>query len=196
MALSFRLSDAEQSYLARLARLSIESELAGRPDALPPEPECGEAAAGAEAASCSLRRALGSFVTLTLQGQLRGCIGTIAGREPLYRNVWRMARAAAFEDPRFPPLTLREWGGATLHISVLDELAPCPDPTAVKVGRHGLALQYMGRSGVFLPQVPVEQGWDQKAYLDNLCLKAGLPPGSWSAPGARLFWFEALVIPG
>lgn len=195
MGLSFSLSEAEQAYLARLARLSIESGLAGRSNALPPEPECKEATAGAETASCTLRRALGSFITLTLQGQLRGCIGTVQGREPLYQNVWRMARAAAFEDPRFAPLTLPEWGRAALQISVLDELAPCPDPTAVEVGRHGLALQHSGRSGVFLPQVPVEQGWDQKAYLDNLCLKAGLPRGSWSAPGARLFWFEALVFP-
>lgn len=196
MALSFSLSDAERAYLARLARMSIESKLAGRPQALPPEPECCAATAGSETAPCALRRALGSFVTLTLQGQLRGCIGAITGREPLYRNVWRMARAAAFDDPRFLPLTLPEWGGADLHISVLDELTPCPDPTAIEVGRHGLALQYMGRSGVFLPQVPLEQGWDRSAYLDNLCLKAGLPPGSWSAPGARLFWYEALVFPG
>lgn len=196
MAISFRLSEAEQAYLARLARLSIESELTGRWETLPPEPECKEATAGSESTPGTLRRALGSFVTLTLQGQLRGCIGAVQGQEPLYQNVWRMARAAAFEDPRFPPLTLHEWGKAELHITVLDELVPCPDPTAIEVGRHGLALQYMGRSGVFLPQVPVEQGWDQRAYLDNLCRKACVPRGSWSAPGARLFWFEALAFPG
>lgn len=196
MSLSFSLSEAERTYLARLARMSIESKLAGTPQGLPPEPDCRPASTETGAAICTLRRALGSFVTLTMQGQLRGCIGAVIGREPLYQNVWRMAGAAAFEDPRFPPLTLPEWGKAALHISVLDELTPCPDPEAVEVGRHGLALQYMGRSGVFLPQVPVEQGWDQKAYLDNLCLKAGLPPGSWRAPGARLFWYEALVFPG
>ena len=135
-----------------------------------------------------------SFVTLTTDGRLRGCIGTIVGREPLYLNLWRMARAAAFEDPRFPSLTLREWAGAALHISVLDELTPCPDPEAIEVGRHGLALQYLGHSGVFLPQVPVEQGWDRLSYLEHLCAKAGLPGGSWRAPGARLFWYEALVF--
>ena len=196
MALSFSLSDSERAYLARLARMSIESVLAGRPEALPPEPECGVVTAGTETTSCTLRRALGSFVTITVQGSLRGCIGAVVGREPLYQNVWHMARSAAFEDPRFPPLMLQQWGEAALHISVLDELSPCPDPEAVEVGRHGLALQYQGRSGVFLPQVPVEQGWDRKAYLDNLCLKAGLPLGSWRAPGARLFWYEAQVFPG
>ena len=143
-----------------------------------------------------LRRPLGAFVTITLGGNLRGCIGTIVGREPLEENVWRMARAAALEDPRFPPLTAREWERAELEISVLDELTPCPDPALVEVGRHGLALQYAGRTGVFLPQVPVEQGWDREAYLDHLCGKAGVPPGSWRLPQARLFWYEARVFPG
>ena len=77
---------------------------------------------------------------------------------------------------------------------MLDELTPCPDPEAIEVGRHGLALQYLGHSGVFLPQVPVEQGWDRPTYLEHLCAKAGLPGGSWRAPGARLFWYEALVF--
>ncbi len=192
MALSFALNDAERDYLGRVARLSIESVLAGKDAAGPPEPPTSAAATAA--GPDTVRRALGSFVTLTINGGLRGCIGTIVGREPLFLNVWRMARAAAFEDPRFPPLTLREWPETVSHISVLDELTPCPDPQAVEVGRHGLALQYMGRSGVFLPQVPVEQGWDRATYLEQLCAKAGLPGGSWRAPGARLFWYEALVF--
>ena len=195
MTLSFSLSEADRAYLARLARMSIESELAGRSHVRPPEPECADVTDGNATSSCVLRSALGAFVTLTLREQLRGCVGSITGREPLYQNVWHMARAAAFEDPRFPPLTLREWGNVALHISVLDEPAPCPDPTTIEVGRHGLVLQYGGRTGVFLPQVPLEQGWDQSAYLNNLCRKAGVPLGSWNAPGARLFWFEALVFP-
>jgi uncharacterized protein (TIGR00296 family) len=82
-----------------------------------------------------------------------------------------------------------------MDISVLDEPTPCPAPDAVEVGRHGLVLQCGGRSGVFLPQVPVEQGWDRQAYLDHLCLKAGLPPGTWRKQDAQLFWYEALVFP-
>ena len=192
MALSFSLNAEERAFLARLARLAIESALADKGTARPPEPpEKGDAVRESVG---TLRRPLGSFATITLNGRLRGCIGTIVGREPLYLNLWRMARAAAFEDPRFPSLTLREWAGAALYISVLDELTPCPDPEAIEVGRHGLALQYLGHSGVFLPQVPVEQGWDRLSYLENLCAKAGLPGGSWRAPGARLFWYEALVF--
>lgn len=192
MALSFSLNDAERAYLSRLARLSIESVLAGKDAACPPEPpadtDAGETGPG------SLRRALGAFVTLDRGGSLRGCMGVIVSREPLFLNVWRMARAAAFEDPRFPPLSLREWAETGSHVSVLDELTPCNDPQAIEVGRHGLVLQHMGRSGVFLPQVPVEQGWNRETYLEQLCAKAGLPGGSWRVPGARLFWYEALVV--
>ena len=198
MGLSFNLDETERNWLARLARTSIAlavgaspemPAVAGLADALnSPEAPAGEA-------HPVLRRSLGAFVTITLAGDLRGCIGTIVGREPLEVIVWRMARAAALEDPSFPPLSAREWERAGLDISVLDELTVCPDPLRIVVGRHGVALQYGGRSGVFLPQVPVEQGWDRETYLDHLCLKAGVPVGSWRQPGARLYWYEAEVFP-
>ena len=189
MSASFVLPEAEKAFLSRQARMSIEAGLAGKSVEDIPQPS----AAMFEPHS-ALFRTLGAFVTLHMSGNLRGCIGNIIGREPLYATVWNMAQAAAFEDPRFPPLCLSEWPRVNLDISVLDELAVCPNPQAVEVGRHGLVLQYAGRSGVFLPQVPVEQGWDRLAYLDNLCLKAGLPPGTWQQPGAQLFWYEAVVF--
>ena len=191
MPLSFHLSDAAQRWLSKTARLSITTALAGRQSS-PPEPGGDDLAA---ADRQLLARVLGSFVTLTLQQRLRGCIGTILGHEPLYANVWRMARAAAFEDPRFPPLRADEWLRASVAISVLDAPTPCPDPLAVEVGRHGLILQHQGHTGIFLPQVPVEQGWDRTAYLENLCHKAGLPPGTWQNTDAKLFWYEAQVFP-
>lgn len=198
MALSFTLDENERAWLATLARQSIALAV-GVPPPLPQEANLAGALQCREAPGREshpvLGRPLGAFVTITLAGQLRGCIGSIIGREPLEENVWRMARAAALEDPRFPPLTAREWQAADLDISVLDELTPCPDPTAIEVGRHGLALQYGERFGVFLPQVPVEQGWSREAYLDHLCLKAGVPQGTWRLPGARLYWYEAQVFP-
>ena len=189
MSTSFIVPEAERKFLSRQARMSIEAGLAGKSIADIPQPPAEEFGPGSP-----LFRTLGAFVTLHISGNLRGCIGNIIGREPLYATVWHMAQAAAFADPRFPALSLSECPRVNLDISVLDELTVCPDPQAVEVGRHGLVLQYAGRSGVFLPQVPVEQGWDRLEYLDNLCLKAGLPLGSWQQPGALLFWYEAVVF--
>lgn len=189
MALSFSLSPAERGFLLQQAAQSIESGLAGNHGDAAPQPPAGLAGPG----SC-LGRKLGGFVTLTRDGNLRGCIGNIVGHECLYATIWHMAAAAAFHDPRFPPLAPAEWPHIRMDISVLDEPTPCPDPEAIEIGRHGLVLQCRGRSGVFLPQVPVEQGWDRLAYLDNLCRKAGLPAGVWRLPDARLYWYEALVF--
>lgn len=198
MAVSFSLDERERAWLSRLARQSIALAVGAEP-VMPQVASLAEALESPDAPGRDehpvLGRPLGAFVTITLGGNLRGCIGSIVGREPLEENVWRMARAAALEDPRFPPLTAREWARADVEISVLDELTPCPEPARIEVGRHGLALQYAGRTGVFLPQVPVEQGWDREAYLENLCRKAGVPQGSWRLPQARLFWYEAQVFP-
>lgn len=184
MSVTFSLTPKEQQYLGEVARFGIMSGFAGSDPQDMPAPPTGV-----------LHDPLGSFVTLTLDGHLRGCIGSMIGQEPLYLNIARMARAAAFEDPRFPPLTSEEWARVDMEISVLGPLTPCPDPQAVEVGRHGLLLQLGNRSGVFLPKVPVEQGWDLAAYLENLCRKAGLPGGSWQHPEAHLYWYEALVFP-
>lgn len=188
MSLSFVVSPEEQDFLGRTAELSIAGTLAGRQ--LPQAPAPSETDKNS-----ILRDPLGSFVTLHRKHALRGCIGTVIGREPLYQNVWRMAHAAAFEDPRFPPVTQPEWPDISLEISVLGPLTPCPGPDAIEIGRHGLLLTRGHRSGLFLPQVPVEQGWNLEDYLENLCRKAGLPPRSWQAEDAALYWYEAFVFP-
>jgi AmmeMemoRadiSam system protein A len=113
---------------------------------------------------------------------------------PLIETVRELAVEAALGDPRFPPLGSRELEACGIEISVLSPLAECPDPETVRVGLHGLYLVYQGRSGVLLPQVPVEQGWDRQAFLDYICVKAGLPPDSYRAKGARLYTFTALVF--
>ncbi|MDR2951916.1 MAG: AMMECR1 family protein, partial [Treponema sp.] len=81
-----------------------------------------------------------------------------------------------------------------IEISALSPMSPCPDARQVKVGIHGLYLTRGGRSGVLLPQVPVEQGWGLDEYLDYICVKAGLPKGSYNAPDARLYTFTAAVF--
>lgn len=192
MALSFDLDQTQKDFLGRQAILAIESVLNDDRNARPllPDPESGKSVN-----ALVLGRDLGSFVTLTEGGALRGCIGTIIAREPLCLNVWNMARAAAFNDPRFPPLQAGEWGQVKMEISVLDQPTRCPDVDQIVIGRDGLILSYQGRSGVFLPQVPVEQGWNLDQYLNNLCFKAGVPAGSWNRPGAEIFWYQALVFP-
>ncbi len=182
MSVTFSLSDKEKKDLGKVACLAISASLAGK------EVEVPSSMDGV------LNEHLGSFVTLEKNGRLRGCIGTMIGQEPLYVNVARMAHAAAFNDHRFPPLTHDEWPNVDVSISVLGPLTPCPDANAVEIGRHGLLLKLGAKSGVFLPKVAEEQGWNLEAYLENLCYKAGLPSGSWKDSKAQIFWYEALVF--
>ncbi len=144
----FALTDEEKSYLKDLVVRSVSFGLDPSDGPFgPPEPPTDK-----------LRERLGAFVTLKLGGSLRGCIGNVQGSGELFRTVWNMARSAAFEDPRFPPLTEGEFPALEYEISILSPIEPCPDPERVEVGRHGLIMSRDGRSGLLLPQVPVEWG--------------------------------------
>ncbi|GAB4270959.1 MAG: AmmeMemoRadiSam system protein B [Candidatus Rifleibacteriota bacterium] len=136
----------------------------------------------------------GIFVTLKKHGNLRGCIGFIKGVEPLKKAIPEMAISAATKDPRFNPVTHDELQDIEIEISVLTPMTEVKDISEIQIGRDGLFLQYGGHSGLLLPQVPVEWGWNVDEFLENLCLKAGLPPGSHKNPGARLQKFSAEVF--
>ena len=142
----------------------------------------------------TLHEQYGAFVTLKRHGSLRGCIGRIASRAPLYLTVGEMAEAAAFHDTRFPPLILSEFNDLEVEVSVIGPITRCEDPAHVEVGRHGLVVRKDGRQGLLLPQVPVEWEWDRDTFLDQTCRKAGLPAGVWREPDTELYWFEAIVI--
>ena len=142
----------------------------------------------------SLLKPCGAFVTLHKGKDLRGCIGRMGAVLPLEETIKQMAKEAAFGDPRFPPLGKDEIQSVKIEISALSPMEICEDPLSVKVGVHGLYLVYMGRSGVLLPQVPVEQGWNLDEYLEYICIKAGVPPKSWNKPEASLSVFTALVF--
>jgi AmmeMemoRadiSam system protein A len=170
--------------LLERARSVIESAVSGRALAEIETPDVdGELA---------LRR--GAFVTLTgPAGELRGCVGV---PEPLYRvdqAVERAAVSAAVHDRRFSPITPAELPTLVLHVSVLNELRPIA-ADAVEVGRHGLVIRHDGHSGLLLPQVAAERGWDRLRFLDETCRKAGLPPGTWRAPGCEILAFTATVF--
>ncbi len=135
-----------------------------------------------------------TFVTINRNHLLRGCIGNIQPVMPLYHSVIRNAVAAATEDPRFPPMRPEELSEIEVEVTILSPLEPLADVRDIRIGTHGLYLVKGGRSGIFLPQVPVEQGWDVPTYLKELCGKAGLPPGAWKEKDARLFTFTADIV--
>ncbi len=143
-------------------------------------------------ASEKLKSPGAAFVTLTERGHLRGCIGYTEAHAPLYRPVQECAVASATEDPRFLPVSRDEMGSVRIEISVLTPLLPIK-PDAVDVGVHGLMVKRGGRRGLLLPQVPTEYGWDRETFLDQVCVKAGLPRDAWRT-GAELYSFTAEVF--
>lgn len=172
-------SASERELLLRLAHRSIEAALEDRKiDVSPPNPHLAE---------CR-----GAFTTLYLEGKLRGCIGYVLPSQSLYQTVAETARAAAFDDPRFEPVTLEEAPGLKIEISVLSPLRPIA-PEDVVVGKHGLVVNQGSRRGLLLPQVPVEWEWDRETFLAQTCLKAGLPTDAWRR-GAELQAFTAEVF--
>ncbi len=183
------LAREDRQLLLDLARRVVEAVAAGR---TPPTPEEVARARGGTL-SPRLRERCGAFVTLTLGGALRGCIGYIEGIEPLAAAVAANAAAAARRDPRFPPVRPDEVPLLHLEISVLTPLHSVSGPADIEIGRHGILLRKGGAQAVFLPQVAVEQGWDRDTTLTHLALKAGLPPEGWRQ-GARFQVFEADVF--
>ena len=134
-----------------------------------------------------LRRPGAAFVTLRLDGELRGCLGTLDAEEPLAHAVHRQAVAAALHDPRFPPLGADEFAPVRLGVSVLGPFTPVLAQEAILPGRHGVALSLAGHHGVFLPEVAAEQGWDVLTLLEQLAVKAGLRRGDWRRAALSVF---------
>jgi AmmeMemoRadiSam system protein A len=187
----FDLTPLEQKTLLADARETIAAKLEGRRPEYFRDPELLASFFGGNPV---LLKPCGAFVTLHIGKELRGCIGRMNASDPLQNTVRQMAIEAAFGDPRFPPLTMQELNRIHIEISVLSPMEERADPRSVEVGVHGLYLSHQGRSGVLLPQVPVEQGWDLDEYLNYICIKAGLPEGSYQAPGAKLYTFTAIVF--
>jgi len=175
------LAPADRRELLSLARASIRNAIAGGP---PPVPTVISAALSVRAAA---------FVSLHQSRMLRGCIGTLTPEHPLYQTVTEMALAAAFGDPRFPPLALAELDSVAIEISRLSDLVPAR-PEDVCPGRHGVCLAYADHKGVFLPQVASMHNWDRERLLTELCRKAELLSDTWKQPGVDLMIFEAEVF--
>jgi len=132
-----------------------------------------------------------AFVTLTVDRELRGCMGRLDTERPLWENVRDAAIAAAIGDPRFPPLEPEEVSGVRIEVSVLGPLIEIAAPAAFTAARHGIVVEADGRRALLLPKVAKEQGWDEATTLAAVCRKAGLPPDAWRWPEARIWVFEA-----
>ncbi len=144
--------------------------------------------------SARLQRNRGVFVTLNKRGNLRGCIGHIPGDMPIARLTGMMAYASAFDDTRFPKVTLEELRDLEIEISILSPPKEVRGPSDIVVGRDGVVITADRRSAVFLPQVAPEQGWNRDQMLDNLCEKAGLPAKRWQQSGVRFETFQAEIF--
>ena len=179
------LTATDRAALLTLARTAIQAALEGcPPPQLPDVP------------GARLRRR--AFVTLEEQEShdLRGCIGHMLGDRPLGEVIRRIAVSAARSDPRFPPVEIDELSALRIEISVLDEpvLLETADLCRVMIGRDGLLARRGRAQAVLLPQVAIEQGFGPEAFLNAVCHKAGLPPGSWREPATRVFTFTADVF--
>ncbi|OHD57028.1 MAG: hypothetical protein A2Y33_08865 [Spirochaetes bacterium GWF1_51_8] len=135
----------------------------------------------------------GLFVTLTIEDNLRGCIGYVEGVKPIREAVQEMSVQAAFHDPRFYPLTAKEYPGLSVEISILYPVEEVANLEDIAVGRDGLILEKGYRRGLLLPQVATEYGWDRTRFLNETCRKAGLEPFAWEN-GAKVYKFEAEVF--
>jgi AmmeMemoRadiSam system protein A len=176
------LKDAEKSTLLELARTTIECKLKGK-DALEFTPD-----------SNTLKENRGAFVSLHRHGNLRGCIGYITAEKPLYKTIQEMALSAAFHDPRFGPLKENEFDDLDIEISVLTPMQQISDINEIEVGKHGLMIVKDYLSGLLLPQVATDFGWDRETFLSHTCSKAGLPEEAWKDKDTKIYAFSADVF--
>jgi AmmeMemoRadiSam system protein A len=175
------LTDDEKKFLLGLARKSIVHYLSkGKVLEI-------------EVDNPRLKEKRGAFVTLHIDGQLRGCIGYPLPYKALYQTIMEVAVAAATEDYRFMPLSEEELKDLSIEISVLTLPRKVEKPEEVVVGKHGIIITKGLHKGLLLPQVPIEYNWDLETYLNHGCLKAGLPPNEWKR-GVSLEVFEAEVF--
>ncbi|HZT69611.1 MAG TPA: AmmeMemoRadiSam system protein A [Terriglobia bacterium] len=175
------LTDDEKTLLLRLARQAVEGAVYGVSQIRElPNP------------SPALLEPRGAFVTLRSHGQLRGCIGHVVTTEPLYKTAQECAVAAALADPRFAPVTPDEIPSLHLEISVLSTPFEI-QPDQIIVGEHGLIISQGRHRGLLLPQVPVTWNWDRERFLEETCVKAGLPRDAWQK-GARIEAFTAEIF--
>lgn len=176
------LSKEDKKTLLTIAKKTIEARVKGQPF-----PKF-------EVTSPHLLEKRGAFVTINKHGMLRGCIGYVLPVKPLWETVMEVAESAALRDPRFPPVTPDELPDLEIEISVLTVPREIHDIHEIQVGKHGIIIERGFNSGLLLPQVATEYGWDRETFLDHTCQKAGMPPGCWRDRSTVIKIFSAEVF--
>lgn len=180
---TFSLTEEERNTLLKIARTRIANKLRG----------ISANGNDCEEYTSALEMACGAFVTLTIHGKLKGCIGNLESSEPLYVLIGDMAESAAFEDPRFYPLTPEELDDVHIEISVLSPLRKIHSIDEFRLGRDGIYMTNRIHGGTFLPQVATETGWTKEEFLGHCARdKAGLGWDGWK--NATLYVYQAEVF--
>ncbi len=177
------LTDTEKHYLLDVARHALKEEICGSGEAPP-----------ALVATPTMSRKYGAFVTLNEGDELRGCLGLLESDLPLPATIAMMARRSATEDPRFPAVSPDEVDGLAIELSILSPFAKIASETDIMIGTHGLLIQRGMKRGLLLPQVAVKHHFTVTQFLEEVCMKAGLPRRAWMDPETELFTFTAEVI--
>jgi AmmeMemoRadiSam system protein B/AmmeMemoRadiSam system protein A len=176
------LNKEEKKKLIEIARASIVEAVTGKKGF------------GPNSTEERLKENCGAFVTIKKHGELRGCIGYIMAKKPLHETVKDVARSAAINDFRFSPVSEEELDKITLEISVLTPLRRVKTIDEITVGRHGLYMKRGLNSGLLLPQVATEYGWDKETFLEHTAMKAGLAAGAWKDKSTEIYLFSAEVV--
>jgi len=176
------LNGKEKKILINIVKETIKVHLNSNDQ---PDFYCGQKA---------LNEEVGVFVTLKIEGKLRGCIGMLITKEPLYITVSNMALEAAFHDPRFEALKKEEYTALEVEISVLTPFKKIDSIDEIKVGKHGLMISRGNNSGLLLPQVATEYAWDKNTFLEHACIKAGLSTDAWKESDVEICIFSAEVF--
>jgi AmmeMemoRadiSam system protein A len=180
--ISLGLREEEKKALRQIAQAAIEGRLKG-----------GKAAPQ-EGLTPNLQENRGAFVSLHKGGHLRGCIGQIIPTKPLHQTIADMAMAAAFDDPRFDPLSVKELKDLELEISVLTPMERVRNTDEIEIGRHGLYVKKGVFSGLLLPQVATEYNWNRVTFLEETCRKAGLQRNAWKEMDTEIYMFSADIF--
>lgn len=171
------LSKSQQTSLLALARSSLKAFLIGPEVTLSPQGMTPQ----------------GSFVTLRRHGQLRGCIGHALPRIALDEAIWRLTRSAA-QDRRFEKVRAEEVDEIDIEVSVLTPLEKVDDLGLIEAGRDGLMVRKGLKTGLLLPKVAKDRGWDRDTFLSATCQKAGLEKDAWQDPELEVFRFQCQVF--